>query len=86
MLKTLIFICHRALRNGIYFGLSLHTSNLGGNPFLNCLISGAVEIPAFMSMPYLFKKAGRIKAQATLLYLAGLILLLTAIPFPKGTD
>lgn len=37
----------RFVNSGVYYGLSLNTSNLGGNDYLNFLISGAVEIPAY---------------------------------------
>ena len=35
------------VNSGTYYGLSLVASNLGGNPYLNFLISAAVEIPAY---------------------------------------
>lgn len=41
--NTLIF---RFVNAFVYFGLSLNTNNLGGNPFINFLLAGAVEIPA----------------------------------------
>ncbi|XP_070567477.1 organic cation transporter protein-like [Ptychodera flava] len=36
----------------VYYGLSLNTSNLGGNDYLNTAISGAVEIPAYAASLY----------------------------------
>ena len=36
------------VNSGTYYGLALHASNLGGNPYLNFMISAAVEIPAFV--------------------------------------
>lgn len=32
----------------VYYGLSLNTNNLGGNPYYNFLVSGAVEFPAYV--------------------------------------
>ncbi|XP_070567472.1 organic cation transporter protein-like [Ptychodera flava] len=37
----------------VYYGLSLNTSNLGGNDYLNTAISGAVEIPANAASLYI---------------------------------
>ncbi|KPP61316.1 solute carrier family 22 member 5-like [Scleropages formosus] len=31
-----------------YFGLSLNTSHLHGDPYLNCFISAAIEVPAYI--------------------------------------
>ena len=31
----------------VYFGLSLSTSNLAGNKYINFFLSGAVEAPAY---------------------------------------
>ena len=36
------------VNSGTYYGLSLGASNLGGNPYLNFMISAAVEIPAYL--------------------------------------
>ena len=32
----------------VYYGLSLNSSNLAGDPYLNFFISGAVEVPAYI--------------------------------------
>ena len=31
-----------------YFGLSLNTSRLYGDPYVNCFISAAIEVPAYL--------------------------------------
>lgn len=31
-----------------YFGLSLNTSRLHGDPYINCFISAAIEVPAYL--------------------------------------
>nr|XP_006822966.1 PREDICTED: solute carrier family 22 member 5-like [Saccoglossus kowalevskii] len=44
---TLILIYCWVTLNLAYYGISYDTSNLGGNPYLNLFIAGAVEIPAY---------------------------------------
>uniref|UniRef100_A0A8C6TPP3 Solute carrier family 22 member 5 n=1 Tax=Neogobius melanostomus TaxID=47308 RepID=A0A8C6TPP3_9GOBI len=34
-----------------YFGLSLNTSNLSGDPFMNCFLSAISEVPAYVFIP-----------------------------------
>ena len=45
--KSLIIFFLWFVNSGTYYGLSLGASNLGGNPYINFLISAAVEIPAY---------------------------------------
>ena len=47
------------VNSGVYYGLSLNTSNLGGNDYLNFLISGAVEVPAYAFLLLSLNKLGR---------------------------
>uniref|UniRef100_A0A7N9AMC6 Solute carrier family 22 member 5 n=1 Tax=Mastacembelus armatus TaxID=205130 RepID=A0A7N9AMC6_9TELE len=42
-----------------YFGLSLNTSNLSGNPFMNCFLSAITEVPAYIVSTWLLKKCPR---------------------------
>ncbi|XP_078490282.1 solute carrier family 22 member 4-like isoform X1 [Ciona intestinalis] len=42
-----------------YYGLSLNTSNLGGNPYINCFVAASVEIPAYAIVILVLKKIGR---------------------------
>lgn len=43
----------------VYYGLSLNTNDLGGNPFINFLIAGAVEFPAYYLTMKVIEKYGR---------------------------
>ncbi|XP_041350991.1 organic cation transporter protein-like [Gigantopelta aegis] len=43
----------------VYYGLSLNTENLGGNPYVNFCIAGAVEIPAYLVCIFLLNTVGR---------------------------
>nr|CAB3266153.1 solute carrier family 22 member 4-like [Phallusia mammillata] len=43
----------------IYYGLSLNTSNLGGNAYFNCFVGAFVEIPAYVLVIATLNKMGR---------------------------
>uniref|UniRef100_H2S639 Solute carrier family 22 member 5 n=1 Tax=Takifugu rubripes TaxID=31033 RepID=H2S639_TAKRU len=64
-----------------YFGLSLNTSNLSGNPFMNCFLSAAAEVPAYIVSTWLLKKCKRKALLSTFLIIGGgVILLIQFIP------
>ncbi len=60
MIFYLTFLSPRFVNSAVYYGLSLGSSNLGGNDYLNFLISGAVEFPAYfmaqMTLAYLGRR------------------------------
>lgn len=59
-----------------YFGLSLNTSNLSGNPFMNCFLSAAAEVPAYIVSIWLLKKCPRRPLLSAFLVIGGGVLLL----------
>ncbi|XP_008330420.1 solute carrier family 22 member 4 isoform X2 [Cynoglossus semilaevis] len=59
-----------------YFGLSLNTSNLSGNPYMNCFLSAAAEVPAYVVSTWLLKKCPRRALLSSFLVLGGGVLLL----------
>ncbi|GJQ67658.1 Orct [Trypoxylus dichotomus] len=64
-----------------YYGLSWNTNNLGGNDYLNFVISGAVEIPAYIFLIFTLNKWGRKIILCGCMVTAGAALLLTvAVP------
>ncbi|KAI4470609.1 solute carrier family 22 member [Holotrichia oblita] len=64
-----------------YYGLSWNTNNLGGNDYLNFVISGAVEIPAYTSLIFTLNRWGRKIILCGCMVTAGVALLLTlAVP------
>ncbi|XP_050712760.1 organic cation transporter protein-like isoform X3 [Eriocheir sinensis] len=65
------------VNSGVYYGLSLSTGNLGGNPYLNFMISGAVEVPALAIATLLLNRIGRRIPLSAFLGLGGLSLLST---------
>ncbi|XP_072230803.1 organic cation/carnitine transporter 2-like [Leuresthes tenuis] len=59
-----------------YFGLSLNTSNLSGNPFMNCFLSALSEVPAYIVSTLLLRKCPRRPLLSTFLAIGGGVLLL----------
>ena len=47
MLTRLSHICRFAI-GVVYYGLSLSTSTMAGDKYVNFMLSGAVEAPAYM--------------------------------------
>ena len=74
-------IYYRAANGFVYYGLSLNTGSLGGNKYINFLISGAVELVAYMYIIWVFKKFGRIWPYTISMVVAGIAqLLIAAVP------
>ncbi|XP_078661280.1 organic cation transporter protein-like isoform X1 [Branchiostoma floridae x Branchiostoma belcheri] len=63
--KSLLISFNWLVISLVYYGLSLNTSNLGGDDYLNFFISGAVEIPAYISSVYIVDTFGRPKTHAS---------------------
>nr|XP_019952664.1 PREDICTED: solute carrier family 22 member 5-like isoform X1 [Paralichthys olivaceus] len=59
-----------------YFGLSLNTSNLSGDPFMNCFLSATTEVPAYVVSTWLLKKCPRRALLSSFLVIGGGVLLL----------
>ncbi|XP_055954393.1 organic cation transporter protein [Patella vulgata] len=60
MAKITLNICFNWFVNAlVYYGLSLNTENLAGDPYLNFCIAGAVEIPAYILCIVFLNKVGR---------------------------
>jgi OCT family organic cation transporter-like MFS transporter 4/5 len=45
--------------SGVYYGLSMNATSLGGNPFVNLGLSGLLEVPAELLAGVFFMKIGR---------------------------
>lgn len=69
----------RFVNSATYYGLSWNTSNLGGNDYLNFLVSGVVEIPGYILMLTLLNRWGRKGTLCFALIVAGVALLLTLL-------
>ena len=83
-LKAIIILFDLRFVNAfVYYGLSLNTNNLGGNPFINFLLAGAVEFPAYAISIYALKKYGR-RMSLVCAMLGGGFGCLATIPFMSG--
>ena len=71
----------RMVNSMVYYGLSLSSSSLAGNPYVNFIISGAVEIPSYIVTQLALRYLGRRWPISFMLVVGGLSLLLTlAVP------
>ncbi|XP_073476783.1 organic cation/carnitine transporter 2-like isoform X2 [Aquarana catesbeiana] len=59
-----------------YFGLSLNTPNLHGDPYLNCFLSAIIEVPAYVIAWVLLRSFSRRYSTSSTLFLGGVVLLL----------
>ncbi|XP_043076842.1 solute carrier family 22 member 5 [Puntigrus tetrazona] len=62
-----------------YFGLSLNTTNLSGDPFLNCFLSAVTEVPAYIVSTFLLKSCPRRPVLTAFLLIGGGFLLLVQL-------
>lgn len=58
-----------------YFALILNTSNLHGDPYLNCFLSAATEIPAYIVVLLLLRHSSRRLCQSATLLLGGIMII-----------
>ncbi|XP_036975548.1 solute carrier family 22 member 5-like [Acanthopagrus latus] len=58
-----------------YFALLLNTSNLHGDPFLNCFLSAVTEVPAYIIALILLQYCSRRFCQSSTLFLGGVMIL-----------
>lgn len=63
----------------MYFGLSWNTHNLGNNHFTNFVLSGAVEIPAYIFDMLTLNRYGRTTILPICMTFTGVALLLTSL-------
>ncbi|XP_060519690.1 organic cation transporter protein-like [Cylas formicarius] len=75
--RSLIIFFDWCANNITYYGLSWNTNNLGGNPYINFIISGAVETPANIFVYLTLNRWGRKKILCGSMIVAGLALLVT---------
>lgn len=67
-----------------YYALTLNTSNLHGNKYLNCFLGAITEVPAYLIALVMLKFLARRICQSTALLLGGvMILFVHLIPFEK---
>ncbi|XP_042354313.1 solute carrier family 22 member 21-like [Plectropomus leopardus] len=59
----------------VFYGLSLNTSNLNGNVYLNCFISAAIDIMAYLATSVLVNRVSRPILLFSMLMFCGIMLL-----------
>lgn len=69
-----------------YYGLSLNTGNLGGDFYVNFLISGVVEFPAYTLCLLLLDRWGRKKCHCSAMLLGGIACLCTIFTISFGGE
>ncbi|OAD53882.1 Organic cation transporter protein [Eufriesea mexicana] len=57
--KSILLSFNWLVNSGTYYGLSWHVSNLGGNDYVNFVISGFVEVPAYTFLIFTLNRWGR---------------------------
>ncbi|GLG96531.1 Organic cation transporter protein [Gryllus bimaculatus] len=76
----LLFLLYWWFANNLtYYGLSWNTANLGGDIYLNFLISGAVEIPAYIFLLLTLNRWGRKAILCGSMIVGAVILLITTL-------
>jgi MFS transporter, OCT family, solute carrier family 22 (organic cation transporter), member 4/5 len=80
--KSILIFFNWFIISGAYYGLSWSTKNLGGNLYLNFIISGAVEFPACIFLLFTLNRWGR-KAILAGTMLLGAVSLLISVIIPK---
>ncbi|XP_048513300.1 organic cation transporter protein-like [Athalia rosae] len=77
--KSLLLFFSWFVISGTYYGLSWNTSNLGGNDYVNFLISAGVEIPAHVFTFFTLNRLGRRIVLSGCMLFSGTSLLLTTV-------
>uniref|UniRef100_A0A914C430 Major facilitator superfamily (MFS) profile domain-containing protein n=1 Tax=Acrobeloides nanus TaxID=290746 RepID=A0A914C430_9BILA len=62
----------------VYYGLSLFSTQLAGNNYVNYLLSGLVELPSYIIAPFILDWWGRKGAVSSMHFLAGAMLILAS--------
>ncbi|CAL1675506.1 unnamed protein product [Lasius platythorax] len=75
--KSIVLFFNWLVNSGTYYGLSWHASNLGGNDYVNFVISGVVEVPAYTFLIFTLNRWGRKIILCGCMMLSGLALLAT---------
>lgn len=83
--KKTLNVCVNWFANSlVYYGLSLGTGNLPGNPFMILFINAVVEIPSYIAVVLLLDKLGRRSITSFLMLLGG-ICCIVAVQMVKGS-
>ncbi|XP_057338281.1 organic cation transporter protein [Microplitis mediator] len=72
--KSLLLFFNWLVNSGTYYGLSWNVNNLGGNDYVNFVILGAVEVPAYLFLIFVLERWGRKSILCGCMVVSGLAL------------
>ena len=75
----MFFTNFRCVNAGVYYGLSLSTSELGSDPYLAFFLSGLVEVPAYVWSIFGMEWFGRKPNLIGLMVLGGIACITTTL-------
>lgn len=81
--KTLIICCCWFTNSVVYYGLSLNTGKLNGNPYFIMFLMGVVELPGYVIIMYFLDRVGH-RALISSMMLLGGIACLVIVGLPHG--
>ncbi|XP_061714205.1 LOW QUALITY PROTEIN: organic cation transporter protein-like [Cydia pomonella] len=85
MLKKSLIICGCWFANSVvYYGLSLNTGKLEGNPYFITFLMGVVELPSYVIIVYFLDRVGHRALISTMMLLGGISCLVVAA-LPHGS-
>ncbi|XP_023934140.2 organic cation transporter protein isoform X2 [Bicyclus anynana] len=85
MLKKTFIICGCWFANSVvYYGLSLNTGKLNGNPYFITFLMGVVELPSYVIIMYYLDRVGH-RALISVMMLLGGISCLVVVALPHGS-
>uniref|UniRef100_A0A672I7Q9 Solute carrier family 22 member 4-like n=1 Tax=Salarias fasciatus TaxID=181472 RepID=A0A672I7Q9_SALFA len=74
LLVPCVFRLGRFITTSSYYALAFNTSNLHGDPYLNCFISAVIEVPAYLIALILLQYCSRHFCQSSTLLLGGIMI------------
>lgn len=77
--KSLILFLGWFVNSGVYYGLALNTSNLGGNDYVNFVIAALTEFPAYTFCILALNKLGRRLPLCGSMLIGGISMLITGL-------
>lgn len=85
MLKKTLIICGCWFANSVvYYGLSLNTGKLNGNPYFIMFLMGAIEVPSYVVIMYFLDRVGHRALISTMMLLGGAACLIV-VALPQGS-
>ncbi|XP_045499315.1 organic cation transporter protein isoform X3 [Colias croceus] len=85
MFKKTLIICGCWFANSVvYYGLSLNTGKLNGNPYFILFLMGIVEMPSYVIIMYYLDRVGHRALISTMMLLGG-ISCLVVVALPHGS-